>query len=208
VRSVGDGWSASLRFITCKKCRRLGQRGRFALVFWWREQTKFRWREQLGLGGCRVKIVPCTVTAANYWIGAYHRHHPRVAGGLFAAAVMVDGKCAGVAVAGRPCRLLQDGETIEITRVATNGARNACSKLYGSVRGAAALLGYRRVFTYTLPDEPGTSLRAAGFVDDGLTKGGTWSRPSRGRTDKSSIAPKRRWVWPAEARGTVGRKAG
>jgi hypothetical protein len=48
---IGDGWSASLRFITCKKCRKLGQRGKFELVFWWREQTKFRWREQLGLGG-------------------------------------------------------------------------------------------------------------------------------------------------------------
>jgi len=48
---LGDGWSASLRFITCKKCRKLGQRGKFELVFWWREQTRFRWREQLGLGG-------------------------------------------------------------------------------------------------------------------------------------------------------------
>ncbi len=49
--AVGDSWSASLRFITCKKCRQLGKRGRFKLAFWWREQTRIRFREQLGLRG-------------------------------------------------------------------------------------------------------------------------------------------------------------
>jgi len=48
---AGDSWSSSLRFITCKKCVKLGKKGRFALVFHWREQTKIRWREQLGLRG-------------------------------------------------------------------------------------------------------------------------------------------------------------
>jgi late competence protein required for DNA uptake (superfamily II DNA/RNA helicase) len=54
-RHPGDSWSASLRFIQCKKCRQLGKRGRFELVaiptYLFRVQTKIRWREQLGLRG-------------------------------------------------------------------------------------------------------------------------------------------------------------
>lgn len=149
-------------------------------------------------------VVPSTVKSANGWVRKVHRHRPPVQGGLFAAGLVDTGRgddVVAVGIAGRPCRLLADGWTVEITRIASDGTRNACSKLYGCLRAAAASLGYRRVYTYTLEDEPGTSLRAAGFVDDGLTEGGSWSRPSRPRIDKHPTGPKRRWVWPAEARG-------
>jgi len=147
-----------------------------------------------------LRVVPSTVKAANLWVRQVHRHHPPVQGGLFAAAVHLDGELVAVGIAGRPCRMLQDGRTIEVTRIASDGARNACSKLYGALRAAASALGYARVYTFTLPEESGASLRAAGFVDDGVTKGGSWDRPSRRRTDKHPTGPKRRWVWPAEER--------
>jgi hypothetical protein len=85
-------------------------------------------------------------------------------GALFALGVEKGGELVGVAIVGRPVgRGLQDGRTVEITRVATDGTRNACSFLYGRCRRAAAALGYRRVITYTRQDESGASPRAAGF---------------------------------------------
>lgn len=120
---------------------------------------------------------------------------PELQGGLFAAqCVTPDGACVGVAVAGNPARAWQGTGRLVISRVATDGYRNACSQLYGALCRAAKALGYAEVWTYTLPDEPGTSLRAAGFVDMGLTDGGEWSRPSRARRAAVRPEPKRRWV--------------
>ena len=80
-----------------------------------------------------------------------------------------------------------------ITRVATDGVRDGCSELYGAICRAAKALGYSEVWTYTLPEEPGTSLRAAGFTDMGQTKGGEYDRPSRRRAPAVRPEPKRRW---------------
>ena len=83
-----------------------------------------------------------------------------------------------------------------ISRVATTGAENACSKLYGALCRAAKALGYVEAWTYTLPEEPGTSLRAAGFEEMGLTAGGEHDRPkqpNRRRAPAMRPEPKRRW---------------
>ena len=115
----------------------------------------------------------------------------------------------GVALIGRPvARLLDDGWTLEVTRVATDGTPNACSALYGIARRLAATLGYRRVITYTRADEPGSSPRGAGFTDDGPIRARSWDMPGRRRTDKTEIVQRRRWsmeigaelqlVWPSE----------
>jgi len=114
---------------------------------------------------------------------------------LFAAQVVdAEGICLGVAIAGNPSRVWQGQAKLVIQRVATQGAENACSALYGALCRAAKALGYREVWTYTLPQEPGTSLRAAGFMDMGLTDGGEWSRPSRARKPALRPEPKRRWL--------------
>jgi hypothetical protein len=114
---------------------------------------------------------------------------------LFAAqCVDLNGDCVGVAIAGNPSRVWQGQAKLVIQRVATQGYENACSALYGSLCRAAKALGYREVWTYTLPDEPGTSLRAAGFMDMGLTDGGEWTRPSRARAPARHPEPKRRWL--------------
>lgn len=142
-----------------------------------------------------LNIAPCTVKAATKKVREWHRHLPDIQGGLFAAqCVDGDGNCVGVAIAGNPSRVWQGQAKLVIQRVATQGYENACSALYGALCRAAKALGYREVWTYTLPHEPGTSLRAAGFEDMGLTDGGEWSRPSRARKPAIRPEPKRRWL--------------
>ncbi len=143
----------------------------------------------------RLGIVPCTLREARAYVEQRHRHHKPPQGGLFAVAVAREGEICGVAIVGRPVsRVLQDGWTAEVTRVATDGTRNACSKLYGAAWRAARALGWRTLVTYTLDTEPGTSLRAAGWRVVGETSGGSWSRPSRPRVDEHPTQGKLRWA--------------
>ena len=142
-----------------------------------------------------TQLAPCTVKAALKRVREWHRHLPDLQGGLFAVQCLnAAGECVGVAVAGNPSRVWQGSAKLVISRVATTGYENACSTLYGALCRAAKALGYREVWTYTLPEEPGTSLRAAGFIDMGLTDGGEHDRPSRHRKPAKRADPKRRWL--------------
>lgn len=138
-------------------------------------------------------LQPITVKAARAWVRETHRHLPDLQGGLFAVALHVGNELRGVAVAGNPARVWQGTGRIVISRVSTDGAENGCSMLYGAICRAAKALGYREAWTYTLPHEPGTSLRAAGFIDMGLTKDEEWNRPSRARLT-TIPGRKRRWM--------------
>lgn len=123
-----------------------------------------------------------------------HRHHQAVRGHKFSLGAEKDGQLVGVAIIGRPvARMLQDGKTLEVTRLCTDGTRNACSFLYGAAARAAFALGYDRIGTYTLPEEGGVSLRASGWKLLGQRGGGSWSREGRSRTDKHPTQPKLRW---------------
>lgn len=151
-----------------------------------------------------VRCVPVTQKAAKAWVTKTHRHLKRpFVGDLYRVALEADGVMVAVGVAARPCRMLQDGTTAEFTRLASvaDVGVNACSRLYGALRRAGQALGYRRFVTYTLEHEPGTSLRAAGFFDDGLSDGGEYSRPSRPRDAVEQPGRKRRWIWPGRSSG-------
>jgi hypothetical protein len=142
-----------------------------------------------------LEIVPVTVKAARRVVKLWHRHLPDVQGGLFAAAVAQNDDVVGVAIAGNPARVWQGTCRLVVSRAAVVGAsKNACLMLYGAIGRAAAALGYSELWTYTLPGEPGTSLRAAGFTDMGLTDGGEHSRPSRYRKPAVRPEQKRRWM--------------
>ena len=109
---------------------------------------------------------------------------------------MNDGeRVVGVAVVGRPTSrvLARDTYTAEVTRCCTDGARNACSMLYAASWRAWRAMGGRRLITYTLATEPGTSLRAAGWREIYVTKGGSWNRPSRPRVDTAPTEQKCLW---------------
>ena len=132
----------------------------------------------------RLRVVPCTIGDARRFVGAHHRHCRPPVSGLFAVGVTAgdEADLVAVAIAARPmARGLQDGSTIEVTRVCTVGHRNAASKLYGAVCRAARALGYQRAVTYTLDGEPGTSLRASGWICDGVVRARSWNTSARPR---------------------------
>lgn len=131
------------------------------------------------------------LSEANEFVRQYHRHHKPVAGHLFSIGAAKDGKIIGVAIIGRPvARMRDDGVTAEITRLATDGTRNACSFLYGAAARAAFALGFKRIGTYILASEPGISLVASGWRLVGEVRGRSWSCPSRPRVDKNPTQDK------------------
>lgn len=168
-----------------------------------------------------LQIVPCSVQDAKEYVRQVHRTHEPPVSGLFACAVarpvtneelddlgpfetltgghvkhavMESLVICGVAIVGRPnARELQDGFTADVTRVATDGTKNACSILYAACWRAARALGYRRLGTYVLADEPGTSLKAAGWKCLYRVKGRSWHTPSRPRVDRHPTQDKFRW---------------
>lgn len=134
-----------------------------------------------------LNLVPVSFAEAAAFVASHHRHHAPSVGHKFSVGVAADGVLVGVAVVGRPvARLFDDGRTLEVTRVATDGTANACSLLYGAAWRAAKALGYLRLVTYTQGGESGSSLRAAGWkvIGERARRGDGspgWSRPSRGR---------------------------
>lgn len=123
-----------------------------------------------------MTIVPVTFRYAQQFCKDYHRHNPNVVGCKFAIGCKGENGICGVAICGRPIsRRYDDGFTLEINRVVTNGAPNACSMLYGACCRIGKAMGYKRIVTYTLCSEPGTSLKASNFVCEGEAGGTEWT---------------------------------
>ena len=151
----------------------------------------------------RLTVVPMPLDEANAFIREHHRHHGPVQGYKFGVGVVDEGgTIRGVATVGRPvARHLDDGWTLEVTRVATDGCRNAPSALLGACRRATFALGYRKLVTYTLPSESGQSLKGAGYRCVGEAGGTPWasSRLGRPRVDKYPLQRKLRWEVSVES---------
>lgn len=150
----------------------------------------------------RLRIVPVNLADANEFVRRLHRHNKPVPGAKFSIGVEDDeGRLRGVAIIGRPTSPKIDQRfPVEIRRVCTDGARNACSILYGAARRAARAMGHQPIYTYTLPEEGGASLRAAGFRLDKDAAGGParnwYNRPGRtvGPVGDDLVGGKWRWV--------------
>lgn len=141
-----------------------------------------------------MRLQPTTLAEANRFVAAHHRHHRPTQGHKFSVALAEQNEIIGLAIAGRPVsRMLDDGKTIEITRLCTTGHRNAASMLYAAITRAAKALGHQRAITYTLATERGTSLRAAGFTATAQTRAEHWTRPSRPRQATTPATTKIRW---------------
>lgn len=142
----------------------------------------------------RLAVVPVSLSAARAHVERIHSHHHAPVGGLFAVGIADSGRLCCVAIVGRPvARMLDDGSTAEVTRVASDGTPHAASMCVGAAARAALALGYRRVVSYTLLGEPGTSYRAAGWRVTGLSGGGEWSREGRTRDAAGQPGAKVRW---------------
>lgn len=123
-----------------------------------------------------LTLVPISLKEANAFVAEYHRHHKPTRGHKFSIGCEMDGRLVGVAIVGRPVsRYLDNGWTLEVNRLCTTGERNACSMLYAAAARAAKAMGYRKIITYTLDSEPGTSLRAAGWMCAGRAGGKRWT---------------------------------
>ncbi len=119
-------------------------------------------------------IVPLHLWQANEVVANLHRHHKPIRVAKFSIGVELQGRLVGAAICMRPaCRSLDDDRTLEVCRVATDGADHACSKLYGACARIAKEMGYWKIQTYILESEPGTSLRASGWTLEETGCGGT-----------------------------------
>lgn len=130
-----------------------------------------------------MKARSLTLQESNAFVAQYHRHHDPVRGDKFRVGVECDGKLCGVANVGRPVsRHLDDGKTLEVLRLCTDGTKNACSFLYSRCARIAKELGYEKIITYILETESGDSLKASGWTcEDPNCGGGHWNRESRPR---------------------------
>lgn len=155
----------------------------------------------------RLCTLPMTIKAATKVVAKVHRRKKKLTGALWAVQVRCEGRLAGVAVVGRPVARMLQGEgdflceRLEVVRVAVvESTPNGCSMLYGACSRAARGMGALSLHTYTRHDEPGTTLRAAGWVRDEnergdplLFGGGQGDRPARPRPHREDDAPRHRW---------------
>jgi hypothetical protein len=147
-----------------------------------------------------LRLGEVSFAEAREFIRIHHRHCDPPVCWKFGAAVNNGAELMGVMAAGRPvsAALARQG-CIEVNRVCVKDShprqlvRNACSMLYGYACREAFSRGYRRVITYTLQSEKGTSLKAAGFRPVARSRGGSWNRTARPRSDKTTTEPKVRW---------------
>lgn len=142
-----------------------------------------------------MKIIPITLKLANAYVVENHRHHKAVVGCKFCIGLQEDNKLVGVAICGRPVsRHYDNGVTLEINRLCTDGTRNACSKLYSACVKIALAMGYERIITYTLKSENGASLKASNFICEGVAGGKHWTG-TRNRNTGNPEEMKIRWAY-------------
>lgn len=145
--------------------------------------------------------VPLELKQANQFVSELHRHHDPVHRDKFRIGCKLNGALVGVVQLARPvARGLDDGETIEVVRLCTDGTPNVCSFLYGRAARVAKDMGYKRIVTYILESETGASLRASGWQFDGMTEAKSWNCKSRPRATTASTCAKQRWIktWRAD----------
>ena len=142
-----------------------------------------------------MKILPLELRDLNALVSCLHRHHKPVQGHRFSIGVEHGGKVVGGASVGRPtARMTNQRKVLEVTRLVTDGTKNACSALYSAAARIGKELGYERIQTFILDSESGTSLRAAGWKFEQESGGGDWTRESKpNRRQDQPQYPKQRW---------------
>ena len=131
-----------------------------------------------------LDICPISLSEANAFVKRHHRHHKPVVGHKFSIGCTDGEKIVGVAIVGRPVsRYLDNGLTLEVTRMCTDGTKNACSMLYSAAWRAAKSMGYKKLITYILNTEKGTSLKAAGWKCIGQAGGLRWTGKRKPEVD-------------------------
>ena len=132
-----------------------------------------------------LKIIPLSLKEANLLVANWHRHHKPARGCKFVIGVADESGIHGAAICGRPsARNIDFRKTLEVTRLVTDGTKNACSILYAAAARIAREMGYEKIITYILITETGHSLKVSGWQErDEITPGRHWKhtdgRPRR-----------------------------
>jgi hypothetical protein len=158
-----------------------------------------------GLGGSvidwNLRLNP-TIDFATVkaFIARHHRHCKPPRGWRFGAGLHNGSDLVAVVGVGRTTSRAYNPKTVvEVNRLTVRGdlppelGWNACSMLLGWAAREAKRRGFHRIQTYTLVDESGTSLRAAGWTLEARVKGRSWNTPSRPRDDHGPLVDKHRW---------------
>jgi hypothetical protein len=141
-----------------------------------------------------LRVHPLTLKQLNATVTALHRHHKPVRGHRFSLGVSVGDQVVGACSVGRPvARGCDPYLTAEVTRLVTDGTKNACSILYAASARACKAMGFNKIQTYILETELGTSLTASGWSLEAVTAGGAWKHTSGPRRDDQPQEPKQRW---------------
>lgn len=145
-------------------------------------------------------LCPIGIRDANAFVAKYHRHCCATwrNGGKFAISLRDSSTAVvGVVIVGRPvARALDDIVTAEVLRlcVLPNAPKNSCSTLYRAAWRTWRSMGGTRMVTYTLQEEPGASLRGAGWTVAAQVRGHQWHRDGRHRETRDLYdKPKVRW---------------
>jgi hypothetical protein len=118
-------------------------------------------------------IVPLTLKQANDFVTEHHRHNKKCQGHRFSIGCIRDNELVGVAICGRPLsRRLDSQFVLEVLRVCIKdpAPKNACSYLYGRAWRIWQAMGGKKIITYTLASESGSSMKAVGWNKVSETK--------------------------------------
>lgn len=143
-------------------------------------------------------IVPLELKELNALVSKWHRHHQPVQGHRFSLGLLDNGEYVGGCSVGRPTARLGGSpkQVLEVTRLVTNGKKNACSMLYSASARVGKEMGYSKIQTYILDSELGVSLKASGWIcEDNNCGGGQWKHTDgkERRTDQPTCK-KQRWA--------------
>ena len=115
-----------------------------------------------------LSCIPLTLKDANKFVKEFHRHNKDCRGHRFSIGAVYNDELVGVAIVGRPIARKLDQKLIaEVLRncVKPDAPKGTCSFLYSKAIQVWQVLGGKKVITYTLETEKGSSLKAVNFKD-------------------------------------------
>jgi hypothetical protein len=152
-----------------------------------------------------LSLKPIAMNKAQEFVKQHHRHNHEVKFGPRFAISVVDaaGEVLGVAICSHPVTraLNGNGYVLEVRRVCTReGApMGCCSMLYNACKRTWKEMGGRKLITYTLQSEDGTSLRGAGWkrvaASKGHKVGQSWDTHRRKAKVEGTVTVEPKWRW-------------
>ena len=168
---------------TGQRLRRLADDGCCGMVLDWQLQHR-----------------PVSFPAARSFVRRHHAHCNPPVTWRFGQSVFNGHTMLGVVMVGNPVAPALNGRGIlEVNRLCIRRdlpralAWNAASMLYGWGAREAERRGWTHIVTYTRADEDGTSLRAAGWVQESRVRGRGWHSSRRRRSNTNGWIDKIRW---------------